>query len=249
MGKLGKHDHKLTNLLKACIFSLVMLAPLIAIGVRCLYVINNKNAYESYSDTYVYKNTSISNNADVTEGTKYTLTSKGPITANQFNCQINYISLTKEQLNITQSQYENINFIIVNTQGYIRLSNSSAPTSWIASITNEEGLSFDIIFNTSNNNYDNLTSWFFVNQIVLETNKLDNVFYYSIKDLEQQSTFNWVQNTAIYVPLNAMCSGLGITESAIPILLTYWALMTLIYIVFDIIIYLFTKMTHFLGTN
>ena len=46
-----KHDHKFTDLLKVGIFSIVMLAPVGAIGVTCAYVVCNKNAYQSYSGT------------------------------------------------------------------------------------------------------------------------------------------------------------------------------------------------------
>ena len=42
------HDHLLTKWLKVIIFSLLMLAPLISVGVRCAYVVCNKNAYKSY---------------------------------------------------------------------------------------------------------------------------------------------------------------------------------------------------------
>ena len=126
--KVGEHNHKLTDLLKVFIFSIIMLAPLIAVATKCAYVICNRNAFESYTST---------------AGT------------------------------------------------------------------------------------------------------LDNVFYYAVAQLQTESLFNWCTNTGIYTTINAMNTGLGITDATISLLLTYWALLTALYVVFDIIIVLFTKITHF----
>lgn len=44
-----KHNHKLTDILKVCIFSIVMMAPLFAILTECLYIICNKSAPTNYA--------------------------------------------------------------------------------------------------------------------------------------------------------------------------------------------------------
>lgn len=121
---IGKHDHSLTDLLKIFVFSIVMMAPFIAIAVECLYMICNKNAPANYTGTQ------------------------------------------------------------------------------------------------------------------------QDVFYNAVSNMCAKPLFSWTTQTGIYTPINAMCTGLEIQSGALPILLTYWALMTAIYIVFDIVIKMFTYITH-----
>lgn len=75
------------------------------------------------------------------------------------------------------------------------------------------------------------------------------IFYNAIDELNNQPIFNWTQQTAIYTAINNMCTGLefGTSGNTLSLLLTYWSLNTAIYIVFDIIIFCFTKITHFLN--
>lgn len=132
MGKLEKkHDHSLTDYLKAMIFAVVMLAPFFAVAVECLYMIFNKNAPTNYTGTP------------------------------------------------------------------------------------------------------------------------QDVFYNAITNITQQGIFNWTTTTGIYTPISAMTSGLdfGTASNTLSILLTYWALNTAIYIVFDLILFCFVRITHFLNGN
>ena len=75
-----------------------------------------------------------------------------------------------------------------------------------------------------------------------------NVFYTAVSNMTGNTLFNWTTSTAIYTAINSMLTGLeiGTGTTTLAILLTYWALMTAIYIVFDIIIFCFTKITHLL---
>ena len=73
-----------------------------------------------------------------------------------------------------------------------------------------------------------------------------HAFYNAVDYLSTSTLFAWTTSTGIYSTLLAMCTGLelGTGATAICVLLTYWSLMTAIYIVFDIIIFCFTKLTH-----
>ena len=75
-----------------------------------------------------------------------------------------------------------------------------------------------------------------------------DVFYNAINNIGTKSIFTWTESTAIYTPINNMLTGLeiGTGTNILAILLTYWSLNTAIYIVFDIIIFCFTKITHML---
>ena len=73
-----------------------------------------------------------------------------------------------------------------------------------------------------------------------------NVFYDAVERLSSENLFSWTSSTSIYSTLNLMLTGLdlGTGTATLCLLLTYWALMSAIYIVFDIIIFIFTKITH-----
>lgn len=78
------------------------------------------------------------------------------------------------------------------------------------------------------------------------TGTQQDVFYNAITNIGNQSIFNWTENTGIYQVINSMCTNLeiGTGSNFLAILLTYWTLNTCIYIIFDIIISVFTKLTH-----
>lgn len=78
-----------------------------------------------------------------------------------------------------------------------------------------------------------------------------NVFYTAVAKLNTQPLFNWTQNTAIYSAINQMTTGLefGTGGNTLALLLTYWSLNIAIYIIFDIVIVLFTKLTHLINND
>ena len=241
-----KHNHTLTDLLKVFIFALIMLAPIGMIGTKCLYVICNKNAYKSYSDEYVEKYSQVNNSSTFIVGQEYlvaydensTNTSGGLINVSDTNLydyfapDINNRVITG--INFVVETYARINLVFSDTTT-LRINNwNETTTSFV--FTYE---STNIIGNV-NIKYTNIYG------IVWTTEKLDNVFEYSISQLEQSPLFNWTQNTAIYSGVATMNSQLGINSQAINILLVYWFLMIVIYIIIDIILKVYTVLTHML---
>ena len=80
------------------------------------------------------------------------------------------------------------------------------------------------------------------------TGTQQDVFYNAVNNITTKPIFSWTTSTGIYTTINSMCTGLDFGGSAniLSILLTYWSLNTAVYIVFDIVITLFTKLTHWL---
>ena len=77
-----KHNHSLTDLLKVLIFSILMITPLLSVATRCLYVICNKNAYQSaeiqstyetYNIEYEYTSNEVNNVNDLVDNNIYML--------------------------------------------------------------------------------------------------------------------------------------------------------------------------------
>ena len=81
------------------------------------------------------------------------------------------------------------------------------------------------------------------------TDKLDNAFYYGVEKMTQSDLFNWTQNTAIYTGVKTMTDNLEIQTPAIAILITYWFILTVIYVIIDIVLKGFTTITHMIMGN
>lgn len=255
--KIKKHDHRLTDLLKVSIFSLVMMAPVAAIGVTCAYVVCNKNAYQSYyGQTINEKNyqqiTNFVQNEDY-----YFLSSNDnnnqSVGGNNPQFTFQSIEVISSLPNLNTTDY---NKVINSNNGFLYF-NSGTNARTIALRQDEENyiylnLSTNILefqFNglqLVENNKEVFISY--LKQI--EYNKysyLDNVFYYAVDTMQNNTLFSWTKNTAIYTGIETMTTGLGITTASVPVLLTYWFLITVIYIIIDIVITMFTWITHLIG--
>lgn len=242
------HKHTLTGILKVLLFALLMLAPIFSVASRCLYVICNKNAYQSYSG--------------ITYENEYLNTINVPLNDIYFtfNNENSFYNSERKELTFTNLEYinGNLNNNQINTindnltiQIWFDTSLQSNYITWDGLNTNlgATNIQFTLKGNlvATNNliNTQNLNNILVYRQNNINSS-LDNVFTYSVNEMENDQLFNWTKNTAIYTGINTMTTGIGITQEAIPILLTYWFLLTVIYVIVDIIINTFTLLTHFI---
>ena len=82
-----------------------------------------------------------------------------------------------------------------------------------------------------------------------EKDTLDNAFYYGVEKMTESDLFNWTQNTTLYNGIKTMTDNLEIQTPAIAILLTYWFILTIIYVIIDIVLKGFTTLTHLIMGN
>lgn len=273
-----KHNHKLTNLLKVFIFSVLMCVPLLSVAVRCGYIMFNKNAYLNYSGSnqteiiYKYQSNEVNNSNDLIVNNIYKL---NDFDENNYSGQ-SYIEFSFKILNDEiyfnglENEYDYIddNYIYSNLEYtmYIDTYNNCTVT-----FTNLNFIQYS--FSAFNSSYDNIiiqltfepdiydpnnelvknlfeyTDYNEIARVDIVENTLDNVFEYSINKLEEEQYLTWTKNTAVYTGINAMTTGLGITNTVIPMLIVYWFILTIIYIIIDIILTLFTKLTHMIGNK
>lgn len=245
-----KHNHSLTDLLKVLLFSLIMLLPFLDVGTRCAYVIANKNAYQSYSEVVETTTTQLSDGDSFNDGMMYTFAWNGQMTG----ATNNKIDVLDGKTNIVdlffagetwKVDYFNPSYettrtrlIVYDTNGnqhnafmWQEVSNTFYAYTKATSSTLKSNSSFNVYINT------------------YITSKLDNVFEYSVNKLESSPLYNWTTETAIYSGVSTMTTQLGIQGNIIPIILCYWLFITIIYILIDIVIKLFTILTHALGSK
>lgn len=245
-----KHNHSLTDLLKVLIFSILMLVPFLSVATRSLYVICNKNAKDSYSQAnLINQQSKITTKIDIPNGTVLTYIKDRQV--NGYSAMFPFTATTLDlqsifgDVNITQlGTYSN-----GNNNYIVGIPNNVYENRLL--IMNNNIQSFAFTYDANGTAYqDNVyTSNFSLYMTTYKKLNLDNVFEYSIDQLAQSQYYNWTTNTAVFTGVSTMTTQLGITGQTIPILLTYWFMLTIIYVVIDIILKIFTLLTHMLGNK
>lgn len=252
-----KHNHTLTDILKASIFSLVMMAPITAIGVTCAYVVCNKNAYQSYSGTN--QNTESIIVVDDIETLDYSKTYK--LGNSYLNTSVSATSSAYIYFDSVNVIYELSNKTLANVDRmYIYANSNTMYYNFYAGTTNitygsSENFLIEVkirsfngnetAINNLNTDLSNSSTLYYIEYF--NEQQLDNVFYYAIDTMQNNSLFSWTKTTAIYTPVSAMTTGMGIITPAIAVLLVYWLLCTAVYIIIDIVVKGFTWLTHLIG--
>ena len=246
-----KHNHKITELIKICIFGLLMIAPLFASVSQMLYVTFNKNAKDSYYSETINQSEYV--NVDNLQLNKnYYFNNSNPTSS---LLTITGIRITIENLSNYVGPYQTTIESNINNIKYLYFSNSGTSNAYIGfqdvTYTTIQNVSFA---NSINFNFDflgtntNTIDTFLLDRLyTLEYNKysfLDNAFYYGVDQMTQSDLFNWTQNTAIYTGVKAMTDNLQIQTPAIAILIVYWFILTIIYVIIDIVLKCFTTITH-----
>lgn len=246
-----KHDHSLTELLKVLIFSILMLLPFFAVGTTSLYVICNKNAYQSYSNSNLVERTSlIASTGNLVQGKQYD--AKLDLTIGYNNSsRYRYSEISLDWTQYGAPSGHNVDsFSIYNsnhTEYYVYLyeNDTQVYTFWNGTTQLGRDLTFSMIPSQDITQNGNQCLVWTTN--VFQQQKLDNVFYYSFNKLQESDLFNWTQNTAIYTGVKAMTDNLEITTPVIAILIVYWFILTIIYVIIDIVLKCFTTLTHMLS--
>ena len=212
-----------------------MLLPVFAIGVTCAYVIFNKNAYKSFSETNIESSINITDIGNYTVGQQYQLNYKQNLTTGTNTLNFSYISLTAGDLNINQSDYESLTKWWLNSNGRLYFSNTSQSFITYLNVNNNEFLQFNFIGEITQDWLNQFT----INRVVLTTDKLDNVFYYSIDKVTQSPYFSWAYDSFLVAPFTYIVTLFSMpVDSPIVMLLSYWLDISIVWLVFDLIMYL-----------
>jgi len=226
------------------IYSFLLFLPLFAIGVTCGYAMLNKNAYQSKADTTYEIQEKITTN-DFTELVNNTTAFLTLVPSDNYNT-----------LNVASYKVEFKNFTINNTTynegiftlgSYVGGYNGYFLTIYDTNfnyrqrypINNYQGTyqfylvrAFsDNAYYYPNNMYDNYFEYFIITS---SSYTLDNIFYYSIDKVQKSPLFNWAENSIIYTTTATTCNALSITTPFIPLLMSYWLIISVIYFLYDI---------------
>ena len=232
----SKKEKGAETIIGKIIYGFLLFMPLMSILVRCGYVTFNKNAFESYSDYTQVQNIQITNSSNLVIGNKYifnyktteTTTSTGYLGYSDINIDVNYYTednIDYHYIAIGQNGLSNcIRFRVGNGTGAFK-----DVYQWGTNIT-----TIKITLDNKDNASITTTSNYYLYEQTLTSGTLDNAFEYSIDKTEESNLYNWAKDTGTYTVMHTTTTGLGITNTFVPMLMSYWLLISVIYFIFDI---------------
>lgn len=251
--KSRNKDHKPhESIIGKIIYGFLLFMPLLAIGVTCAYAIFNKNAYQSYGDNYVEKNITIQNQNDANtfylDGQNVTwYLNNNAYGSRSSKYGFSEISLDLNTLFNTQDIIYNGFEFYTSAVNFMYFYDSNGTQYQLNNYKNDfSTFTYTIDLDTYNSKPLNTTYGNFVITLLTPA-PLTNVFYYSIDKVQQSPLFNWAKDSLIYTGMTNTCNALNITTPFIPLLMTYWLIISVIYILYDIILvilHIFHKKIH-----
>lgn len=245
--KPTKQKHGKENIIGKIIYAFLMFIPLLAIGVTCLYVIFNKNAYQSYYGQNInqYQNINLQNNSQLIDNDNDLYMENSYFVNTTLSGTITYQDVSVESGNFANPTEENMQIIANSNRLYfyrgtsITFYNDNNQTSFVMTSMSGVILKFTNIQSTPN---QVIAPAFYYIQYE-DVSYVSEAFYYSIDKIQKSPLFNWSSNTTTYSVLQLTCTTLGITPQFIPMLLSYWLMMSLMYLLYDIAL-LIVHMAH-----
>ena len=218
------------------LYAILMLLPAFAIGVTCSYAIFNKNAYQSYSNEQVEYSYRVENLTQYSNGLKYQINNtQTPPTQNGNYRQLDYISLTATDLNISQIEYNSITKWILLNNGQIIFCDDN--NTWVTRINfgNENATitQFDFIGEIGQEFFA-----YIITYTQYKTIGLDSVFYYSLDKVKESPLFNWAYDSFLATPITYITGLFGMASDHIAVMLmSYWLAISVIWLVLDMVMY------------
>lgn len=231
------------------LYAVLMLLPVFFITGRVAYTIFNKNAKDSYTDIAEYQTIN-----DLNELRNYLQKDIYVISTNNYNASstsysfaINYDFLEIINSNIPMNyDITASNRIILSIVGGSSV-NSCSYSFYRGDMEivtfQQSSYSFLIkVYLTSFINASNIDNFLSYNHSLLyksASNTLDNAFIYSVNKLNEEPLFSWAKDSFLVTPFTFITGLFGVpSDSPINTILSYWLDISIIWLVFDLVMYL-----------
>lgn len=232
------------------LYGLVMLLPIFAILSAILVNTFNMSAKQETEITYKYETNEVNSYLDLVEGNIYKVNLDDDyIYGANGNCASIYI------FNVTDDDGEPYPSVIIEDNGFIDFGFSSDQSNKKVGYDLAGYGGNNFILTTESNVYIVFTSFDYQEQGVvealkesdyspiesIETHNLDSqdIFYKAIEKVEKSPIFSWSYNSFLVAPFSYIVALFGMpTNHVIVELLSYWLAISIIWLVFDLIMYL-----------
>ena len=217
-----------------------MLLPFFAMGVTCGYAMFNKNAYQSYYGDTINDERIIDVSVDDFVQTKtYYIQVNNVSVENSLSNSTFYCSYIKNLSTNTvydMTIYDRIRFFknANTTQVYTQILRIDDGTSITLSVNNL--FEFTYVSTSTNGAISDYLNFYEIEYI--DESYLSEVFYYSVDRVKESPIFSWAYNSFLATPIVYITSLFSIPVNHLVVqLLSYWLAISVIWLVFDLIMY------------
>lgn len=229
------------NIIGKIIYGTLLFMPLLNVLGTSIYAIANKNAYESYYGETINQqdNILLTTNDSFELNQKYIFDSNTYTTTGQVQgayargitfSNFKILSIANFTLNVSEPTFMGM-YIDNNNNLSITLKNDNN-SQIIYFNGNQLVFEFTYLSDNFNSNFKTTNTLYKVEY--KNYSFLDNAFEYGIYKTENSPYYNWTTETAINDVIHQTTTTLGINNSFVDLLLTYWLLMTIIYVIYDL---------------
>lgn len=267
----NKHDHKFTNKLKVIIFAMFLLLPFLTMLPNAIYYAFNDNATNSHIESaainYKYETNKVNSVEDLVKGNIYKFELDDYIS--EYSDYI-HLNVLFSNCDFVYYEFDDLFYAYYDLyfNGYFDFYYDDGLTIDYGLIgtslldINLSGQIYGILLDDLGSlvSYD-VDQFIFecpkeyipiesVDTITQEMTITENLQYEFEKQWLNNPLFNWTQNNPIKQPINQFVAIFGIEQNTtLTNYLTYMISFIAIYIIFDIIIELFTFLTHILTSK
>lgn len=237
--------HKGESTIGKIIYGFMLFLPLFAIGSTILLNTFQSTEQKNIDTTYDYQTNDVNSVEDFVRGNIYHFHYEKLDTANEYICRCQAIYLTDN--NVTNAKYlveksnSYFNIRVSGSNWQIDVFNANNASSLGRTNSTSRNIDFDFVYEDETYiDFDKFEYSKSENTHIIEYTETginrSDIFYYSVNQVENSNLFNWATNTAIYTGILATANTLGITNTFIPMLMTYWLIISVLYFLYDIIL-------------
>lgn len=219
------------------LYAFLMMLPIFAICSKILYVTINQNAKDSYYGDTINSENIVEDITNYRINNKYLFVGDSTLLSGTYDTYIDVLNIENVR-GLSNDILTNIDNIVSFRYYYtgsiygiqFKLNDNSTLYNWDTSAK----FYFYVSHNFDTNIYTDFVSQIIYNDFTF----IDNVFYYAVEQTRQEPLFTWVNTSAVYTPISYGSALFGVpSDSAINTYLAYWLNVSIIWLMFDVLVY------------
>lgn len=225
------------------LYGFLMMMPIFAVGVTCL--VNVFKESKEVDIIYKYQTNDVNTESDLIVGNIYHL---DMILDNSFDENIIFktieiINIRQDNINSTHIVNQNntlLQVVKVANSNSIRIRNDSNGLRTLDYAIPDNNLVCDFVYNGIYNlNVANISECENIPIETIEQINKNNIFYYAIDKVKDDNLFKWASDSFLSEPFKYITNLFGMpNDSVVILLLSYWLDISLIWLVFDLVMYM-----------
>ena len=227
------------------LYGFLMLMPILSVLVSSLYVVFNDNAKDSYSVQYVSSQLELALPNTLNDGFDYLVKYDDNVGTTGIKVRYSNISVDWYSLGANPQYIYDRFYLVLYSDGHTNIylyDDDGAPKNSISDVWGYTLFDFSFTKLGTQSNYQNGANRIFTQYII--SNTLDNVFTYSLNQLKDNDLYNWSLDSFLSTPFTYILDLFDVPNNSVMLLLlSYWLDISIIWLTFDVLMYV-PLLTH-----